>query len=88
MYYVNYFWVNLGTACMGQCILVTDITHLLGELWRLYEKREMCAHNYSCSAVYFERFSIVLWHFPMASSARDLLVLKIYAKDLLNNLTF
>ena len=28
MHHVNYFWVNLGTAYIGQCISVTDITHL------------------------------------------------------------
>ena len=30
MYQVNYFWVNLRTAFMGQCISLTDIAHLLG----------------------------------------------------------
>ena len=28
MHHVNHFWVNLGTAYIGQCISVTDITHL------------------------------------------------------------
>ena len=30
----------------------------------------------SCNAVYFERFSVVLGHFPKASSAKHLLVTK------------
>ena len=30
MNHVNYFWVDLGTIYMGECISVTDIAHLLG----------------------------------------------------------
>ena len=30
MHHVNYFWVNLGTAYMEQCISVTDTVQLLG----------------------------------------------------------
>ena len=29
MHHVIFFWVNLGTAYMGQCISVTDIADLL-----------------------------------------------------------
>ena len=30
MHHVNYFWVKLENAYMGQCISVTDIAHLPG----------------------------------------------------------
>ena len=29
MHHVNYFWANLGTAFMGQCIPLADIVDLL-----------------------------------------------------------
>ena len=35
MHHVNYFWVDLGTANMGQCISLTDY-NLLGWLCRIY----------------------------------------------------
>ena len=36
----------------------------------------MCAHNYSCTAVCFERFSVVFEHSAKASCAKHLLVIK------------
>ena len=44
MHRVNYFWVNLGTAYMSQCISVTDIAHLLGQFFRIYKKIRTFVH--------------------------------------------
>ena len=45
MHHVNYFWFNLGTGYMGQCISVTDIAHLLGQNRRecTIKKEKLCA---------------------------------------------
>ena len=40
------------------------------------DSKQICAHNYSHTTVYFERFSIVLGHFPKAPCAKHLFVTK------------
>ena len=79
MHHVNYFLVNFyGTAYMGQCISVTDIAYLPGQLCRIYEEIRKLVYItiHSRTAVYLERFSVVLKHFPDLSRASHLLVIK------------
>ena len=45
-------------------------------LQNMREYKKICAHNHSCTTVYFERFSVVLGHFIKASCAKNLLVTK------------
>ena len=63
---------------MGQCIWVTkdNFSHTRITLWNIRDNKKIFAHNYSRTAVYFERFSVVLGHFPKAFCAKHLLVTK------------
>ena len=42
----------------------------------IQDSKEICTHNYSRTAVYVKRFSVVLRHFQKASCAKHLLVTK------------
>ena len=75
MHHVNFFWVNLRTAYKEQCISVT-ISSLTKILFYIREYKKICAHNYSRTAVYFERFSVVLGHSPKACCPKHLIVEK------------
>ena len=48
-------------------------------------EQKICVDNYSRTAVYFERFSVVLGHSPKASSAKHLLVKKACFKKMTFN---
>ena len=74
MHHANYFWVNLSTAYMEQCISVTDIAHLLGQLCEIHEIIRKFVHI--TIRVLLCIFSTVLRHFPKASCAKHLLVTK------------
>ena len=45
-------------------------------LWNIRDNKKIRAQNYSRTVVHFERFSVVLGHFPNASCCKQLLVTK------------
>ena len=45
-------------------------------LSNIRENKQICAHNYSRTAVYFERFSVILGYFLKASNAKHIMVTK------------
>ena len=56
-------------------------SHTRLDLWNIRDNKKICAHNYSRTAVYSERFSVVLGPFPKASCAKYFLVTKARILD-------
>ena len=58
-------------------------------LQNIQDNKKICAHNYSHTAVCFQRFSVVLGHFPKASCAKHVLVTKAsFFRKLASTLAF
>ena len=59
--------MHLGNRC-------NSLTKI--DLQNIRDNKKICAHNYSRTTGYFERFPVVLGHFLKASCAKHLLVTK------------
>ena len=58
-------------------------------LQNIWDNKKICAHNYSRTAMYFQKFSVVFGHFPKASCGKHFLVTKAsFLRKLASNSVF